>query len=143
MYLLFYLGIGAGYGTAKAGVGIMSMGVMRPELVMKSLLPVIMAGIIAIYGLIVDMVLLGSFQKAYPIFTGALHLSAGLCVGLAGLAGGIAIGIVGDAGVRATAQQPRLFVGMIIILIFAEVLGLYGMIIALMINNKATLDMTC
>jgi len=35
-----------------------------------------------------------------------------------------AIGIVGDAGVRGTAQQPRLFVGMILILIFAEVLGL-------------------
>lgn len=54
------LGIGAGYGTAKAGVGIMSMGVMRPELVMRALLPVVMAGIIGIYGLIVDMVLLGS-----------------------------------------------------------------------------------
>lgn len=36
-----------------------------------------------------------------------------------------AIGIVGDAGVRGTAQQPRLFVGMILILIFAEVLGEY------------------
>ena len=34
-----------------------------------------------------------------------------------------AIGIVGDAGVRGSAQQPRLFVGMILILIFAEVLG--------------------
>ena len=34
-----------------------------------------------------------------------------------------AIGIVGDAGVRGTAQQPRLYVGMILILIFAEVLG--------------------
>ena len=28
-------------------------------------------------------------------------------------AAGLAIGIVGDAGVRANAQQPRLFVGMI------------------------------
>ena len=36
------------------------------------------------------------------------------------LGAGLAIGIVGDAGVRANAQQPRLFVGMILILIFAE-----------------------
>lgn len=72
-----------------------------------------------------------------------MHLAAGLCVGLSGLAAGVAIGIVGDAGVRATAQQPRLFVGMVIILIFAEVLGLYGLIIALIINSKATADMTC
>ena len=42
-------------------------------------------------------------------------------MGLSGLAAGFAIGIVGDAGVRGTAQQPRLFVGMILILIFAEV----------------------
>jgi hypothetical protein len=38
------------------------------------------------------------------------------------------IGIVGDAGVRANAQQPKLFVGMILILIFAEALALYGLI---------------
>jgi len=30
---------------------------------------------------------------------------------LSGLAAGFAIGIVGDAGVRGTAQQPKLFVG--------------------------------
>lgn len=48
--------------------------------------------------------------------------------GLAGLGAGMAIGIVGDAGVRANAQQPKLFVGMILILIFAEALALYGLI---------------
>ena len=31
---------------------------------------------------------------------------------------GLAIGIVGDAGVRANAQQDKIFVGMILILIF-------------------------
>lgn len=55
---------------------------------------------------------------------------------MSGLAAGFAIGIVGDAGVRGTAQQPRLFVGMILILIFAEVLGLYGLIVALMLVSK-------
>ena len=35
---------------------------------------------------------------------------AGLTVGMSSLAAGLAIGIVGDAGVRANAQQPRLFV---------------------------------
>lgn len=33
---------GAAYGTAKSGVGIAAMGVMRPELVMKNVVPVIM-----------------------------------------------------------------------------------------------------
>ena len=54
--------------------------------------------------------------------------ACGLACGLAALAAGMAIGIVGDAGVRANAQQPKLFVGMILILIFAEALALYGLI---------------
>jgi F0F1-type ATP synthase membrane subunit c/vacuolar-type H+-ATPase subunit K len=45
--------------------------------------------------------------------TGFIQLGAGLAVGLAGLGAGFAIGIVGDAGVRGTAQQPRLYVGMV------------------------------
>jgi len=52
-----------------------------------------------------------------PLYTGFIQLGAGLSVGLAGLAAGFAIGIVGDAGVRGTAQQPRLFVGMVRLLI--------------------------
>ena len=49
----------------------------------------------------------------------------------------MAIGIVGDAGVRANAQQPKLFVGMILILIFAEALALYGLIGALRSRAEA------
>ena len=64
------------------------------------------------------------------LFASFISLGSGLSVGLSGLAAGFAIGIVGDAGVRGTAQQPRLFVGMVLILIFAEVLGLYGLIVA-------------
>jgi V-type H+-transporting ATPase 16kDa proteolipid subunit len=69
-------------------------------------------------------------------FRGFFHLGAGLSIGLSGLGAGIAIGIVGDAGVRGTAQQPRLYVGMILILIFAEVLALYGLIVSLVLTVK-------
>jgi V-type H+-transporting ATPase proteolipid subunit len=47
------VGFGAAYGTAKSGVGIASMGVLRPDLIIKNVVPVIMAGIIGIYGLVV------------------------------------------------------------------------------------------
>lgn len=72
----------------------------------------------------VAMVLKGKVTKAsegYTLDKGFAHLAAGLTCGLCGLGAGYAIGIVGDAGVRGTAQQPRLFVGMILILIFSEV----------------------
>ncbi|CAE7471169.1 VATP-P1 [Symbiodinium natans] len=56
---------------------------------------------------------------------------------MSSLAAGMAIGVVGDAGVRANAQEPRLFVGMILILIFAEALGLYGLIVGLVVASTA------
>ena len=70
-------------------------------------------------------------------------LSALLCAAPcpnSSLAAGIAIGVVGDAGVRAVGQQERLFVSMILILIFAEALGLYGLIVSLILGQK---NVTC
>ena len=49
--------LGAAYGTAKSGVGISSMGVLKPDLIMKSIIPVVMAGILGIYGMIVAVIL--------------------------------------------------------------------------------------
>lgn len=81
-------------------------------------------------------IFLTPFLQYFYFHRGFIHLGAGLAVGFSGLAAGFAIGIVGDAGVRGTAQQPRLFVGMILILIFAEVLGLYGLIVAIYLYTK-------
>lgn len=136
---IIFSSLGAAYGTAKSGSGISAMAVMRPELINQSIIPVVMAGIVAIYGLVVAAVISTSIKdpKEYSVFKGFIHLGAGLSVGLAGLAAGFAIGVVGDAGVRGIAQQPRLFVGMILILIFAEVLGLYGFIVSLLLISKA------
>ncbi|XP_035222981.1 V-type proton ATPase 16 kDa proteolipid subunit-like [Stegodyphus dumicola] len=131
--------LGAAYGTAKSGIGISAMAVRRPELIMKSIIPVVMAGIIAIYGLVVAVLIsngISSPKDGYKLYRGFLDFGAGLSVGISGMGAGFAIGIVGDAGVRGTAQQQRLFVGMILILIFAEVLGLYGLIVALILTTK-------
>ncbi|CAO3647997.1 unnamed protein product [Mucor fragilis] len=132
------IGLGAAYGTAKSGVGLSAMGVLRPDLVLKCIVPVVMAGILGIYGVVVSVLLSGGLAMKQTLFSGFIQMAAGLSVGLSCLAAGIAIGITGDAGVRATAQQPRMFVGMILILIFAEVLGLYGLIVALILNTKAS-----
>jgi V-type H+-transporting ATPase proteolipid subunit len=135
---LVFTCLGAAYGTAKAGVGVCSMGVARPELVMKSIIPCIMAGVIGIYGLIIAILISSKVVATdYSSFMGFAHLAAGLSVGLAGLGAGMSIGIVGDAGVRANAQQPLLFTGMILILIFAEALALYGLIIGLVLAIKS------
>jgi len=135
---------GAAYGTAKSSVGLAAMGVLRPDLIIKCSLPVVMAGILGIYGLVVAVLLSGGLSPNQSLFSGVIQFGAGLSVGLASLAAGIAIGIAGDSGVRATAQQPRMYVGMILVLIFAEVLGLYGLIVALILNTKGTsFDVNC
>merc|ERR1712199_85208 len=140
---LVFACLGAAYGTAKSGVGVANMGVLHAEMVMKSIIPIIMAGVLGIYGLIVAVLLASSIKKDEPYLyashSGFSALAAGLCCGMAGLSAGIAIGIVGDAGVRANARQPKLFVGVILILIFAEALGLYGLIVALILSGN-TID---
>ncbi|KAK0266275.1 v-type proton ATPase 16 kDa proteolipid subunit 2 [Friedmanniomyces endolithicus] len=145
--------IGAAYGTAKSGIGIAGVGVFRGDLIMKassthplhpststqsspantplqSLIPVVMSGILAVYALVVSVLIAGNLkpppQEHYSLFNGCMHLACGLSVGLTGMAAGYSIGVVGDSGVRTYMQQSRIFVGMVLILIFGEVLGLYG-----------------
>lgn len=54
---LVFANLGAAYGTAKSGVGISSMGVIKPDYIMRSIIPVVMAGVLGIYGLIVAVIL--------------------------------------------------------------------------------------
>ncbi len=130
---LVFANLGAAYGTAKSGVGICSMGVLKPDKIIKSVIPVIMAGILGIYGLIVAVILNQKIGTEYSYKSAYSHLASGLCCGLSSLGAGIAIGIGGDAGVRALGQTDKIFVGMMLILIFAEALGLYGLIVSLIL----------
>jgi V-type H+-transporting ATPase 16kDa proteolipid subunit len=135
---LVFANLGAAYGTAKSGVGIASLGVIDSSKIFKALIPIIMAGILGIYGLIVSVLLntkAGDKTNMETAGAGYKILGAGLSCGLSSLASGLAIGVAGDAGVRAFAQSDGIFVGMILILIFAEAIGLYGFIVAILINS--------
>merc|ERR1719473_1495135 len=43
---LVFACLGAAYGTAKSGVGVANMGVLHADMVMKSIIPIIMAGVL-------------------------------------------------------------------------------------------------
>mmetsp|Transcript_125106 Transcript_125106/g.186897 ORF Transcript_125106/g.186897 Transcript_125106/m.186897 type:complete len:211 (+) Transcript_125106:145-777(+) len=171
---------GSAMGTWKAGTAVINTGIRHPSSVMKNVIPIVMAGVIGIYGLIVGVIIGQSVTKpslerenSYSTYTGMAHLCAGLCTGLSGLAAGLCIGIVGDYGVRSVGyrassvtlfpsqteregysnipdsegtadigpeisgsdDQNKLFVGMLIMLIFSEALALYGMIVALIVSQ--------
>ena len=57
---LIFANAGAAYGTARAGNGLAGMAITNPSAVIKNIIPIIMAGILGIYGLIVAVILLGS-----------------------------------------------------------------------------------
>jgi len=64
---LVFGNMGAAYGTAKSGVGICSVAVLKPELIIKSIIPVVMAGILGIYGLIISVIISGSCKSTTPV----------------------------------------------------------------------------
>lgn len=150
----------------------MALGINSPELIMKNVIPVVMAGVLGIYGLIVAVILngkigspeLGTRYSTYSQYSAFCHLAAGLCCGLCCLASGISIGIAADAGTRAIGAQASmsaswkkmgftgesggqvnssgdaLFVGTVLIQVFASNLGLYGLIAALILSQT---DYSC
>ena len=131
--------VGAAYGSAKSGIAVAHLGIANPSRVMRGIVPVVMAGILGIYGLIVAVIINNNVKaEGYSMFAGFLHLGAGVAAGMASLAAGYAIGVVGDICCWAYAKTEKIFVPMILMLIFAEALGLFGLIIALLMNNRAT-----
>ncbi|KAJ4419987.1 hypothetical protein N0V85_000781 [Neurospora sp. IMI 360204] len=124
--------IGASYGTAKSSGAIFSTGILKPERPPNNHGPNL-----SIYGLVTSILISNALVDPLPLYVSFLQLGAGLVVGLTGLAVGFAIGIVGDAGVRANTQQPRLYTGMVLILIFSEVLGLYGVIVGILVLTRS------
>jgi V-type H+-transporting ATPase proteolipid subunit len=133
---LVFANLGAAYGTAKSGVGIASLGVIDSSKVLKGLIPIIMAGILGIYGVIISVLLVGDCKEDVTGQKGYKILGAGLSCGLSSLASGLSIGVAGDAGVRAFAQTDGIYVGMILLLIFSEAIGLYGFIVAILIKSS-------
>merc|ERR1711935_1034623 len=139
---LVFANLGAAYGTAKSAVGISSLAVIDSSKIFQGLIPIIMAGILGIYGVIISVIANAQIKSAGNDFgdkKGYTFLGAGLSCGLSALAAGLAIGVAGDAGVRAYAQTDGIFVGMILILIFAEAIGLYGLIVAIIMLYNAHL----
>ncbi|KAL7566140.1 hypothetical protein ACA910_003908 [Epithemia clementina (nom. ined.)] len=171
---------GSAWGTWRAGLGVCHMGIDHPAGIIKNIVPVVMAGVLGIYGLIVSVIISQAIAppsqtdhtNSYSVFNAYTHLAAGLCCGLSCLAAGGTIGVLGDAGVRAFGVKAengrkwfwdaaaaghdvgddtggpvamagmnsaesanKLYVGMLIMLIFSEALALYGLIVALILSQ--------
>jgi len=54
---LVFANLGSAYGTAKSGVGIVSVAVLKPDLLFRSIIPVVMAGVLGMYGMIIAILM--------------------------------------------------------------------------------------
>ena len=130
--------LGAAYGTAQAGAGLTRAGARDPNMIIKGIIPVAMAGVRGIYGLVLSIIIMSGIKPdgGYAQYNGYMHLGAGLCCGAAQFASGIAVGVVGESGTQAVGRQAKLFAPVVLILIFTEALALYGLIVGMILAQS-------
>ncbi|GMI58301.1 hypothetical protein ScalyP_jg8239 [Parmales sp. scaly parma] len=151
--------VGAAWGIWLTGSSLVGAAVKAPRIRSKNLISVIFCEATAIYGVIMAIVLVnmvkkpednaienGSFKEGWDwgsmYYAGYGVFSAGLSVGLTNIASGISVGIAGSSCALADAQDPTLFVKILIVEIFASALGIFGIIVGIIQSNSCTFPVT-
>jgi V-type H+-transporting ATPase proteolipid subunit len=139
---------GAGWGIYLSGSSIMGACIKAPQVKSKNLISIIFCEAVAIYGVIMAIILSTKYVSSETVNAAGLIIrthpnlvahagyalfSAGLIVGLGNVACGVSVGILGSCCVIADAQDPKNFVKILVIEIFASALGIFSLIVGIVV----------
>lgn len=115
------------------GSSILGAAVKTPRVRTKNLISILFCEAVAIYGLICTFIMNNKLTVVYQpsreaYFTGYALFWAGITVGVSELACALAVGVIGSGAVLSDAQNPALFVKILVMEIFASAIGLFGLI---------------
>ncbi|KAI4837178.1 V-type proton ATPase 21 kDa proteolipid subunit [Plasmodium brasilianum] len=147
---LFLSIIGAAWGIFICGTSIVGASVKSPRIISKNLISIIFCEALGMYGVITAVFLQIKFSGLNKEIHAPLVLTAktdalimntirggwalfasGLTAGLSNLVSGVSVGITGSSCALGDAHNSDLFVRMLMIEICASVIGLYGLIVAI------------
>lgn len=161
----FALGVsvlGAAWGIFLTGSSLVGAAIKVPRIKSKNLISVIFCEALAIYGVIIAIICATKIKSSEVIgdqidnAAGATHFGVkleagpevyfggycffwtGVTVGLANLFCGICVGVVGSACALSDAQDPRMFVKILIVEIFGSALGLFGIIVGIIMSSNTS-----